>query len=811
MATASDTTLQIEPGKPVELPSGDFVANAEFMRTGHDLQMTSPEGDVIVIKDYFAQDPAPDIVTADGAHLSSEMVDAFLPPQHVGQYADASAGTASDVSAAGQIVEVVGEVTVVRADGTKVQATAGTPVYPGDVVETSGDGAANILFADNTTFAISESARLSIDEFVYNAAEQEGSSFFSMLQGVFVYTSGLIGKNDPGNVNIETPVGSIGIRGTVVAGDINAAGEESKITIVDGAVVLTNQAGTLELNDSFETASVSSYTQEPSNIGQIDAATFTSTYQAVSTVAATTFSDVQNYSSTPTGDSTQEAPQPEAAPDSGDGASTDAPADSTQTATADALAETADQPVLTTTETTMEGEQVLQPAPEGEAPPPPTGSEPLPPPPGTEPVLQPMMFMPPPPPPTGTFDSTQTTFSDGSGDFSGTTSTTTTTTTTSTFTGSTTLLPPPPPPPEDGTFDGTEPIVQDTMPPPVVRFNFSPLYLNFTPGTTSDDGIRLFRWQENSEIGRVDISDFSGPRTYTLAFNSPNGSGVLTSSGYITGNGYTNDGAGDGDPYDTVVVGGNPLFFFDATTGILKLVDPLAMNSTINGGYSFTITAKDSGGMVIGTHSFGLLTDPFTGPVFLGTSGNDGNVAANTGGIQLAGSNNAVFAGFGDDRVALGTSSTGNMIALHDGNDLAVVSNSLFGAVDGGAGVDKLLLAGPNVLYDFINDPIYAKGVETLMLGGGTDASDVKLGLQDIFEMTNGGLTTLVIKTQLGSGQTGDLFIDTDALTVQAGTLATGTVSNMGSVTLTGVYNTKTLTLIIEQGGSTDGVVVNNI
>jgi hypothetical protein len=35
-----------------------------------------------------------------------------------------------------------------------------------------------------------------------------------MLQGAFVYVSGLIGKTDAGSVNIETPVGGVGIRGT---------------------------------------------------------------------------------------------------------------------------------------------------------------------------------------------------------------------------------------------------------------------------------------------------------------------------------------------------------------------------------------------------------------------------------------------------------------------------------------------------------------------------------------------------------------------------------------------------------------------
>ena len=115
---------------------------------------------------------------------------------------------------AGTLTQVVGVATIVHADGSTTPAVPGAPVLMGDIIETSATGAVNILFADNTTFAVSESARMSIDQFVYNAQTHSGHSFFSILQGVFVYISGLIGKNNPGTEQIETPVASLGIRGT---------------------------------------------------------------------------------------------------------------------------------------------------------------------------------------------------------------------------------------------------------------------------------------------------------------------------------------------------------------------------------------------------------------------------------------------------------------------------------------------------------------------------------------------------------------------------------------------------------------------
>ena len=311
---SSDIRIEPVAGKPVELPNGNFIANAEMTRVGTDLNLSSPDGQTIVVEGYFTQDPAPDLVTADGARMSPQLVDSFLPPEHIGQYASSGQIT-NDASAAGKITEVIGEAHIVRSDGTQILATIGTSVFQGDVIETSKTGAVNILFADNTTFAVSESARLAVDQFVYNSAEQSGSSFFSMLQGMFVYTSGMIGKSDPGNVSIETPVGSIGIRGTVVAGEILPAGQESKITILDGAITFTNDSGTQELNTSFATVSLNSYQSEPVSI-QMDAQTFSTTYSSLSSVAGDTLNhfDGTIESATPAESSTEDITAPAETP-----------------------------------------------------------------------------------------------------------------------------------------------------------------------------------------------------------------------------------------------------------------------------------------------------------------------------------------------------------------------------------------------------------------------------------------------------------------------------------------------------------------
>lgn len=114
----------------------------------------------------------------------------------------------------GRLSETEGTVTITRTDGRKEEGRPGVEVYFGDVINTSEDGAANIKFDDDTNHAVSENARLQIDEYVYDPeTEGDAKEGFSILRGVFVFTSGLIGRDNPDDVTIDTPVGSIGIRG----------------------------------------------------------------------------------------------------------------------------------------------------------------------------------------------------------------------------------------------------------------------------------------------------------------------------------------------------------------------------------------------------------------------------------------------------------------------------------------------------------------------------------------------------------------------------------------------------------------------
>ena len=134
----------------------------------------------------------------------------------------------------GTITEISGKATITRTDGSVEPLSLGSEVYLQDQIETFGDGAVNIGFIDDSSFSISENAKLTIDDYVFDQSTESGVSNFSLLEGIFVYSSGQIGRDDPDDVMIETPIGSIGIRGTIIAGDIGSG----EIIVVEGAIVL---------------------------------------------------------------------------------------------------------------------------------------------------------------------------------------------------------------------------------------------------------------------------------------------------------------------------------------------------------------------------------------------------------------------------------------------------------------------------------------------------------------------------------------------------------------------------------------------
>ncbi|HBC09500.1 MAG TPA: hypothetical protein DC046_18225, partial [Rhodospirillaceae bacterium] len=137
-------------------------------------------------------------------------------------------------------------------------------------------GAIGVLLADETTFSMGEASSMVLDEMVYDPATQNGSLNVSVVQGVFTFVSGQVAKTDPDAMKIDTPVATIGIRGTQVGIEIPPAGEgDMQVVLMQeadgfvGEVVIENNTGQVVMNQGGDFVSIPSYDSQASARGHM--------------------------------------------------------------------------------------------------------------------------------------------------------------------------------------------------------------------------------------------------------------------------------------------------------------------------------------------------------------------------------------------------------------------------------------------------------------------------------------------------------------------------------------------------------------
>lgn len=281
---AGATTVQAHGHDVIALPDVSFIKDADMARDGQDLVLQGPDGTVIVVEGYFSADPAPLLQAPHGETLTPALVNSFVHTAGPVQYAAADA--MNDESPVGVVQDVTGGATITHPNGSTETVTIGTQIYEGDIIETSDNGAVNILFIDESTFAVSQNARLAIDEYVFDPDSNGGTSDFSVLRGLFVFTSGLIGRDDPDDVHIDTPMGSIGIRGTTIAGNADTG----EITVLEGAIVLRGLDGSeVTLAQQFETARFNPEGGDVTYMGQTSPDNFNVAFEPIRSVSASVF------------------------------------------------------------------------------------------------------------------------------------------------------------------------------------------------------------------------------------------------------------------------------------------------------------------------------------------------------------------------------------------------------------------------------------------------------------------------------------------------------------------------------------------
>ena len=246
----------------------DWVIHSNFSRTETDLIATEISGKKIIFLDFFTHHELPGIFTKNGLFLNGNLLKNLAININPLKYAQAQQANDATLSI-GEITAIKGEAKATRSDGNEVNLNQGDPVFQGDVIETIGNGSVGLVFLDKTTLSISEGGKMVLDELVYDPNTGNGSMAIDMVEGAFSFVSGEIAKTGPDAMSVSTPVATIGIRGTTVAGKAALEGNENSFTLLQdadggvGTISVSNAGGTQTLSQVGATTSIASFSAPP--------------------------------------------------------------------------------------------------------------------------------------------------------------------------------------------------------------------------------------------------------------------------------------------------------------------------------------------------------------------------------------------------------------------------------------------------------------------------------------------------------------------------------------------------------------------
>jgi hypothetical protein len=141
----------------------------------------------------------------------------------------------------GRVLKVAGSVTLEHKVAVPVlanlpaggdgQAKVDDAVYEGDVIKTGANSSASLAFTDGTSFNISQNAQMELNEFVYSPKGKSNSTVFNLTKGAFTFIAGEVAHT--GSMKVETPLATMGIRGTAPHVEILEDGSVKFLTLIE--------------------------------------------------------------------------------------------------------------------------------------------------------------------------------------------------------------------------------------------------------------------------------------------------------------------------------------------------------------------------------------------------------------------------------------------------------------------------------------------------------------------------------------------------------------------------------------------------
>src|SRR5262245_32003952 len=191
----------------ITIPDAHLLFSADVRRSGSDLLLTGDDGRKVTVSDYFRSDKRPTLLSPEGAAFSPDVIDMLVGHKQFAQ-AGGPAGTGVVI---GRVERVSGSVQAVR-NGVAVTLNQGDNVYRADVIQTGHGATVGISFTDGSAFNLTANTRIALTDYVYDPNGAGNTSLLNLVQGAATFVSGQVARI--GNMRVETPTATLGIRGT---------------------------------------------------------------------------------------------------------------------------------------------------------------------------------------------------------------------------------------------------------------------------------------------------------------------------------------------------------------------------------------------------------------------------------------------------------------------------------------------------------------------------------------------------------------------------------------------------------------------
>lgn len=163
----------------------------------------------------------------------------------------------------GNVATVTGIATVIR-DKNSYPLKVRDDIYLNDLVQTSSNSSLGITFNDATTFNLSASAKITIDNYVYEDGGKQNSAIFDIGKGTVAFVAAAVAKT--GDMKIATPTATLGIRGTTGVVDVpeNAAASSANNVNIKLYPDADGRVGHIDVNDRTSGTRLGALTQASS-------------------------------------------------------------------------------------------------------------------------------------------------------------------------------------------------------------------------------------------------------------------------------------------------------------------------------------------------------------------------------------------------------------------------------------------------------------------------------------------------------------------------------------------------------------------